>query len=221
MAQLALFDFDKTIISKDTSFDYVAFALKRNPLRVVVACLFVPFAMLLFLSNKSRFIGNSVFLWTATVGLTPQQICTLRNDFLNQYLHSAQVTVYQNAIDEINLHLANNVTVVIITGSFEGLITEILKRIHLSHLPVLCSSEQRKFGGMVSNFHCFSSNKLKRIHSHYDLSSFTHIIGYSDSAADIPMLSVCDQKYIINPSKSSLKKIHNAFNNNIKVLNWH
>lgn len=220
MKKLALFDFDKTIISKDTGLAYMIFALKRNLLRFLLAFCVFPFVVVLFGSKYTRFIANSIFLWIATVGLNNQSIYELRADFVFNYLSSERVKVYQQAIEEINFYLVKDVTLVVISGCFESLVKDILAKLNLAQVSVIGSTELRKFGGMVTDFHCFSTNKLTRLKTKYEIESFNHIVGYSDSAADIPMLSICDDKFIINPSKSSLNKINQAFSHKINVLNW-
>lgn len=220
MKKLALFDFDKTIVNQDTGLAYVVFALRRNPLRLLSALLVFPVALLFFSSRKTRYISNAIFLWIATVGQSNFKINNIRAEFVSCYLSSKRVVVYQQAVEEINTYLNQGATLVIITGCFEQLVMDILVKLDLAQVFVLGSSEFRKFGGMITDFHCFSSNKLKRLKTVYELKSFQKIVGYSDSAADIPMLSICDDKFIINPSKRSLDKIKQAFEHNIVVLNW-
>jgi len=96
----------------------------------------------------------------------------------------------------------------------------VVQLIELPELKILGSSEQRFLGGMKSNFHCFEQNKVKALNESLNLNDYNQVIGYSDSASDIPLLSICHSKYIINPNQSSLIKFEKAFKTDMTVLNW-
>ena len=72
---------------------------------------------------------------------------------------------------------------------------------------------------MIYKQHCYGYKKVDLI-SHIILENPHKIYGYSDSAADIPLLSICTHKHVINPTKNHLKKFNRAFGNNFLVLNW-
>jgi len=220
MSSIALLDFDKTIISHDTGYHFILFSLKKSFLRKGFALLFSPLALILFLSSKTRFIGNSIYLWLATAGLSSRQLRELRAEFVEHYLHFPEVSIYKDALMRIKEHVNQGHKVVIVSGASQWMLDAIVERTELPELIALRSSEVRLLGGMVSSFHCFGQNKLKRLNKVINFQSYSWVVGYSDSSSDIPLLSVCQTKYIVNPNKRSLSNFKRAFNNDIQVLNW-
>lgn len=220
MNTLVLFDFDKTIINKDTGFYFIRFALKRNVLRFLLALILSPFILLLILSNKTRFTGNSIYLWISTVGLSPCKIDKLRNRFIHCYLNSPEVFIYKDALIKINSHADKDHQILIISGASHWMVEQIIALRKFPNVNILGSSEQRFLGGMKSDFHCFGQNKVKALNKFLNINSYTKVIGYSDSSSDIPILSICQDRYIINPTKRSLIRFEKVFKANMSVLNW-
>jgi phosphatidylglycerophosphatase C len=220
MKSAALFDFDKTIVSKDTGFEFILFALKRNKLRALFAIIALPFALLFFTSNRLRFIGNSTFLWLATCGLNRKNIAVLREQFISDYLRTQNVKVYPLAIARIKQHQANNDQVIIASGSSKWMVKKTFIKLGISNITIIGSREMYFFQGMVANEHCYSKNKIKMIRKIVELDQFAKITGYSDSSADIPLISLCDTKMVINPKIRCLRKFKKSFGNDFKVLHW-
>ncbi len=59
-------------------------------------------------------------------------------------------------------------------------------------------------GGLIYKQHCYGYKKVDLI-SDVILENPHKIYGYTDSAADIPLLSICTHKHVINPTKIILK----------------
>jgi phosphatidylglycerophosphatase C len=220
MNTLALFDFDKTIINKDTGLCFVIYALNKNVIRSMTALLITPVVILLFLSTETRFIGNSIYLWLATACLNNEQIKQLRSRFIKQYMTSADTLIYQSAIDAIRTHLNYNHTVIVISGASQWMLEQAFEQLKIDRVKLIGSDEHAFLSGMVSNYHCFHKNKIKRLNEWLILENNHNIIGYSDSSADIPMLTACNKRYIINPKKRCLKKFKRAFSSDFEVLQW-
>jgi len=220
MNSIAFFDFDKTIISHDTGYYFILFSLKKHFLRLVFALVLSPLAFTFFLSNKTRFIGNSIYLWLSTVGLSPKQLSELRANFIDYYLGLPQVTIYKVALIEINDHARQGHQVVIVSGASQWMLDAIVERTELPELKIVGSNELRLFDGMVSSFHCFGQNKIKQLEKTVNLKSYHRVFGYSDSSSDIPLLSICHTKYMVNPSKRCLANFRKAFDDDVQILYW-
>ncbi|WP_196137837.1 HAD-IB family phosphatase [Aliikangiella sp. G2MR2-5] len=220
MNAAALFDFDKTIINKDTGFCFILYSLKRNYLRTILAILLTPLILPLFTSNRTRYLGNSVYLWISTFGLSPVRIEKLRQAFIDTFLSIDEVVIYQEALSRIDMHQIENERVVIISGSSQWMLEKIFKKIGYSGLTLIGSNETRFLGGMVSKFHCFAQNKLVQLERKLTIKDFNSITGYTDSSNDVPLLSLCSQKYLVNPNKRCLKRFQKSFGQDAKVLIW-
>ncbi|MDR7119498.1 HAD-IB family phosphatase [Rheinheimera soli] len=220
IVNLVLFDFDKTIISRDTGAEYMKFMLARNPLRLT-ACLFAcPFVLPFLLFDKAKFVGYSVWLWLATIGMPIKKVIKLRNKFITQYLESEKTVVYQQAVETLNAHIQKLDKVVIVSGASEWMVKKVFAQLALPKVEFACSQEARLVGGMVSSFHCYAKNKVKSIHQRLNLVKYQSIIGYSDSSVDIPILALCTHRFIVNPKQSCLKKLIKSFDQSVTVVTW-
>jgi phosphatidylglycerophosphatase C len=217
---LILFDFDKTIINKDTGAEYMKFMVQRNPIRFVLCFFALPFTLPFLILNKTKFIGFSVLLWLVTCGMSPKKIVTLRKHFINRYLENKATVIYKNAIEQLISHAQNKDRVVIVSGASEWMVKRIIVKLCIPMLEFACSEETRLAGGMVSKFHCYSTKKVERIKMRYNLEEYETIIGYSDSSIDIPLLRLCNQQIIVNPKPNCGTKLTKSFGKSMKIVKW-
>ncbi len=217
---LVLFDFDKTIISRDTGAEYMKFMLARNPFRFAACLLACPFVLPLLLFDKAKFVGYSIWLWLATIGMPIKKVIKLRKEFITQYLESEKTVVYQQAVETLNAHIQTLDRVVLVSGASEWMVKKVFAQLALPQVEFACSQEARLAGGMVSRFHCYAKNKVKSIHQLLNLDNYQSIIGYSDSSVDIPILALCTHRFIVNPKQSCLKKLNKSFDQSMTVVSW-
>ncbi|SBS35176.1 Phosphatidylglycerophosphatase C [Marinomonas spartinae] len=217
---LVLFDFDKTIVNRDTGAAYMKFMLCRNPLRLLFCFLSLPIFIPFLFHAKSKCIGFSVLLWLATLGISVRKIIHLRESFIRMYLNDNSTIIFKDAVQQLLLHSSNADEVIVVSGASEWMVKAIFAQKSLPKVKFVCSEETRFFGGMISKFHCYSSRKVKRVRELFDLGKYDSIIGYSDSSADIPILKLCNKRYIVNPTPTCFKKFTRSFNKEMAVLNW-
>jgi phosphatidylglycerophosphatase C len=217
---LALFDFDKTIISHDTGLEFIVYALKRNPIRFTLALIVAPLAFVFFIRNKYRFVGNSIFLWLGTIGLSKRKIIKLRRQFVDSYLQRSDVSIFPAAVDKIRSHQVKDEQVVIVSGASVWMIKKILNRMALDNILVVGSKETFFLKGMIAKEHCFSNNKLPMLKRQVDVSGYDEVFGYTDSFSDAPLLTLCSRKSLINPSLRHYQKFKKAFDSEFDILSW-
>ena len=90
----------------------------------------------------------------------------------------------------------------------------------ISNIIIVGSKEKRLLAGMTANKQCYSNNKIEMLKEVVKLNSYTKLTGFSDSSADIPMLSLCNIRYLVNPTANSLSKFKKAFEQKFKTLHW-
>jgi len=217
---LVLFDFDKTIINRDTGAAYMNFMLRRNLLRFLFCLLSLPIATPFLFHTKTRYIGFSLLLWLATLGISTRKIIRLRKSFIRTFLNDCSTIIFKDAVQKLSLHSSNSDEIVVVSGASEWMVKAIFSQKSLPKVKFACSKETLLFGGLVSKFHCYSHNKVKRIQELFDCERYNLVIGYSDSSTDIPMLKVCSQRYIVNPTPRCLRKFTKSFSRKMVVLNW-
>lgn len=217
---IVLFDFDKTIVNKDIGFEFVVYALRKNVFRFLLAIPLTPLAFLSYVSVNHRYIGNSIFLWISTFGLSRKEIIKFRARFITDYLQSPRVKVYDKALSKIKHHHCNGDQIVIASGASCWMVTGVLKKLKINDVLVIGSKEAYYLTGMICTKHCYAENKKRMIKQQVQRDLGQSIIGYTDSSADIPMLSLCDTKYLVNPTSRSLSKLKKYFGNDFELLKW-
>lgn len=218
--KLILFDFDKTIISQDTGAAYMYFMLRRNPFRLLCCVFITPITLPFLLAKRTRFIGLSLYLWLTTVGMPVRKVIALREAIIADYLSKGATFVYQNAFKQCWRHADQSDNVVIVSGASAWMVKMVLAKQAFPNVEFVCSEETRFAGGMIIKSHCYAATKVRRIQAKFTLSSYNTIVGYSDSAADIPMLSLCSERVIVNPRPGCLKRFNRRFLQNMTVVQW-
>ena len=216
---IALFDFDKTIVSRDSGYEFIKHRLSSNIIRKFFAFFVSPVAIFFYLSVRLRFISHSIFMWIATVGLNKKALKNARKKFLQFYCLHSDVVVYQDALDKMAFHIAAGHKVYIVSGAPTWAIKKISKRLGIQKCKIIGSIEKSVMGGLIYEQHCYGYKKVDLV-SDVILQNPQKIYGYTDSAADIPLLSICTHKHVINPTKNHLKKFKRAFGNNFRVFEW-
>lgn len=217
---LVLFDFDKTIVNKDTGAAYIKFMLCRNPLRLLAAIVSLVFTAPFLLHAKTKYVCFSTLLYLATMGMSPRKIICLRKAFIKKYLNDASTTIYQSARIQLASHLQDADKIVVVSGASLWMVKSVFKQSALPNVDFVCSEEKYTCKGLVSKFHCYGSNKVERIQQLYNVEQYDSIVGYSDSAADIPILRLCAKRYIVNPRDRCLTKFSKSFNSGMEVVHW-
>jgi len=216
---IALFDFDMTIVSRDSGYEFVKYRLKSNPIRRIAAIAITPIAMLFYASRRMRLVSHSFYMWIATFGLDADDLIKTRNNFVEFYCSQTGAKAYKEALKTIDHHLESGHKVYIVSGAPEWAIKMISKNFGIKNCEIIGSIEKPLMGGLIYLQHCYGHRKVELLRNIITTNS-QKIYGYSDSAADIPLLSICTHKHIINPRKSHLKKFQKIFGENMEVLNW-
>ncbi len=215
----AFFDFDMTIVSRDSGYEFIKHRLNSSVARKFAAYFLSPFAMLFYLSLRLRFISHSIFMWIATAGLTKKELKEARKTFIRFYCSLPEALVYQDALKKMAFHINAGHNVYIVSGAPTWAIKKISKKLGIQKCKIIGSVEKSVMGGLIYEQHCYGNKKVDLV-SDVILQNPHKIYGYSDSAADIPLLSICTHKHVINPTKNHLKKFKRAFGNNFQILNW-
>ncbi len=196
------------------------FMVSRNPVRLLACLLAAPFVLPFLPCNKTKFIGFSIWLWLLTVGMPPRKIVHLRNSFIERYLKSETTLVFKKALEHLLSHTQKNDRIIVVSGASKWMVKKVLSQFPIPQIELVCSEEIRIASGMVSRFHCYSHNKVKHIQQLLDLKNYESIIGYSDSSVDIPILTLCTQRIVVNPKQKCLRKFSKSFNHSMTVVNW-
>ena len=217
---IALFDLDFTLISSDCTAHWLKYMLTRSRWRKLLVVSLLPLIKLCSALNVNLAIRNSIYLWAATAGLSRQQQLQLRRNAIYHLTQCKNVHAYPLAIERLNWHLQQGHQVIIVTGALRWLARDLCRHLGIEFHHLLGSSDRAWFGGRVSHVFCYQENKVELLKSQGILATQQYRYGYSDSAADIPLLAQCDEAFIVNPKPNCLSAFREALGEAPTVLTW-
>jgi phosphatidylglycerophosphatase C len=215
---IAIFDFDKTVVSMDTGSALISALIRRSLPRTAAAALAMPIAGALFLARRTRSIGISILLWIATVGDSRDDFDRLCTDFGSTF-HAENPCgrTFGLVLEALREHARAGHRVVVLSGSFRPLVELIIKRLVDGRVQVI-GSTVRAFGrGLIAHQHCVGEAKVKMALDH-GVPDRQWNVGYSDSAADIHVLRRCKRRILVNPSRKTIAAYRRALGAEFEIV---
>jgi phosphatidylglycerophosphatase C len=215
---IAIFDFDKTLVSIDTGSAFISTIIRRSVMRTVAAALAVPIAGPLLLARGTRLMGISIFLWIATVGDSRHNFDRLCNEFGSTFhAENSGGRTFGAVLKALQEHVRAGHRVVVLSGSFCQLVEFIIKRLVDGRVEVIGSSV-RAFGrGLIAEHHCVGEAKV-RMALDRGVPDRQWDVGYSDSTADIYVLQRCKRRILVNPSEKTIAAYRRAFGAEFEIV---
>lgn len=189
---LALFDFDGTIVNADTYTNFLFYSTSKKRLAVGFI-LVLPFIGLyklrLFSNAKLRAIITRVAFWNRDREIVYDIARKFAVEFLPTVTNPA-------ALDRIAWHKARGDTVYVVSASLNAYLyywcLEQGVRLICSEMASIGS---RLTGGYVSG-DCSGENKVKMVLNNVDISRYGKIYAYGDTHDDLPMLALAQESYL-------------------------
>ncbi|WP_289116988.1 HAD family hydrolase [uncultured Idiomarina sp.] len=188
---LALFDFDGTITTRDTYTKFVFSSTKLARL-VIGVCLLSPAITLhkagLLSAPKIRPLISRV----AFMGVPEKQLDASAERFVSEYLPSV---IRSDMLQKIAKHKENGDHVVIVSASISPYLKIWCKR---NEVDLICSElevRNGRFTGAYLSGDCSNERKVERIKERIDLSLYSEIFAYGDSEEDYPMLNLAHTSF--------------------------
>ncbi len=198
--KIALFDFDGTLLPWDTQKLFCHHVLQRHPARRWYFPLFLlmtPFTPILGAEGMKRVFLS--FLWK----MKRAEVEELARSFAAQWVPSR---IWPEMLERLDRHRLDGDLTVLVSASPEPYIKEIgrILGFDLSFGTVMDFPEQGLplFPDLINNK---GWNKVTRLRRELDATAFhgdqlQHAHGYTDSTADLPMLTLCQQATVVNPA---------------------
>lgn len=207
MPTLAIFDLDYTLTEKGTWGRFMAMATRGRPLRFMslwidagVSQLAYKLGLIPRIRVKQRMMAHAI------VGWDRRRLEKLADSFA-----SAEVPDKLNprVLAALQAHQDAGDVVLIASAAVDLLAEPIAKRLSVAHYVAtdMAWTEAGALAGHFGSDNCYGSEKLRRIQqwlkeSHLE-GSFDHIIAYSDSRSDAPMLEYADHAIIVRPNAAT------------------
>jgi len=188
---LALFDFDGTITTKDSLVDFLKFAVGK-PYYFIGLLLLSP----VLLAYKVGFISND----TAKEILITHFFKDWRFDrfkkIADQYsVEKIDKIIRPIAFDKIRWHQDQGHKVVIVSASIDCWLKKWCKNHNIDLIATKLEVIEGKVTGKFAGKNCKGIEKVKRIKERYNLSEYIVVFAYGNSAGDKEMLSIADKQY--------------------------
>lgn len=188
---LALFDFDGTITTREMFPDFMHFAVPPTRLaigKVILSPLVIGYK----LGVISGTIVRAGVIGFGFRGLAESRIRQLGEAFSSEVLPGV---IRHEALERIQWHKAQGDTVVVVSGALD---------VYLSHwcrqhdVDLICSRLEARDGTLTGRYEgaqCVRTEKSRRVAAQYDLSRYPVVYAYGDTREDLDMLGIASRKY--------------------------
>jgi phosphatidylglycerophosphatase C len=216
--EIVVFDFDGTLVSKDTGYEFNKWLIQKSILRTVLMLAFLPIVGLLITNSCSRTFGLNIGCYIATA-FQKKSLFKLRAQFIQYYFSVAGAVAYSKGLDEMSNHQKRGRSVLIISGCPHWLLHGAVKYLGIVDATIIGSRSKVAYGALLVQKHCYRKNKLEMSK---DLGAeYSHwVVGYSDSKADIPMLRACVTKVLVNVAPRKIGQFKQHLSEPIEVREW-
>jgi phosphatidylglycerophosphatase C len=194
---VVVFDFDGTLVSRDSFVDFSLRYCAARPGRVLLIAAVLPLA--LFLAVRSLPRAGSVLLWAMTVGSSTRSFVLA----LRRYATSTLPSYAHDAIfEELARHLSEGSRVVIATGTVPIFVRGLLRARNFGRISIVGSRFRGKWGGLVTETHCVGRVKVRELQRRFGIVEWSTV--YTDSFADRSLLSRARDITLVSPSERTL-----------------
>lgn len=189
--RLVLFDFDGTLTTRDTLIEFIRFYHGDARFLLGFALLSPVLVMLklkLIHNQKAKEIVLRHFFQGEPVETFHRQCLrfTPHIDTLLRPQAKAMLKQYQN---EPQTELA------VVSASPENWVSIWCNHVNIPCIATRLENDNGRITGKIIGKNCFGQEKAERIQQQFDLSQFSEIIAYGDSAGDREMLALAHKKF--------------------------
>lgn len=187
---LALFDFDHTITTRDTFTDFVHCALPARRLAFGKALL-APAIAGYRLGAVSAHTIRAQVVRVAFSGVRHARLLDIAQSYARTALPRVVRPEMQAAIER---HCAAGDTVVVVSASLDLYLAEWCR---MQGVQLLCSSLEARDGVLTGRFagpQCDGDEKARRVRATFDLGAYARIHAYGDSDGDRAMLALAHRR---------------------------
>ena len=216
--RVVVFDFDLTLTRWDTADRFFRWLLRRDPWRLTVVLAALPVLGPLLLVRSTRKWPIRFAVWVATFGRSPGALSALAEEHI-QALPMGHASVFlPAAVEQLQAHVAQGDQVVIATGCVDALAQTLLRHAGLNHVPLVASTLRPFLGGLARDQHCFGPNKVPMLSARGFAPPWA--AAYTDHRADIPVLRLSSERYLVSPRPECLAHVEQALGIKATILAW-
>lgn len=191
MKQVAFFDFDGTITTKDTLLEFLKFS-KGSFFFYAAFLLYSPILIaykLKIISNQTAKEKVLAFFFNKMPLKDFRALCQV---FATEILPGM---IRPKALQEIKKLQSLGVQVVIVSASLEEWIRPWTESIGAELVATCVELKEDKLTGRLRGKNCYGAEKVERIMEQYNLTGYDKIYAYGDTSQDKPMLALAHHSF--------------------------
>ncbi len=188
---LALFDFDGTITTRDSLPDFIQYAVGKPA--YYFGLLILSPILLSYLAGivSNHFAKQKLISWHFK-GWQPDKF----QKIAEQYSHNKIDTMLRNeAIDKLQWHQQRGDRVIVVSASMEDWLKPWCDARGIELLATRLAVSNNILTGKFETANCHGEEKLKRVHQVADIECFEAVYAYGDSSGDSAMLAVANHAF--------------------------
>lgn len=203
--QLALFDLDGTITRRDTLFPYVMSVCLRRPRRLARVLGRMPAALYhYFLHGRERGPLKEALIVAGLGGMNRSELTAVSRRFVARLRKRG---MHPEALARIAAHRAQGDWLVLMSASPDIYVPAVARALGFNE--TICTGV--RWDGMVLGGELVTENrrgeeKLRCVEYLRTRAPGCRIIGYGNSASDLPHLKVCDRAFLVNGADRALRE---------------
>lgn len=217
-ATTVVFDFDLTLTRWDTADRFFRWLLKSQPWRAALVVLALPLLLPLLLVPRTRKRPVRFAIWVATLGRDEAALARIARAYVQAMPQDASSLFLADGLARLRAHLVRGHRVVVATGCLEVLARALLDRAGFPGVPLVGSSLQPRWAGLVVREHCYAANKLPMLSARGFAPPWD--IAYTDHRCDLPVLQQSRQCILINPRPQCLAALRASLSTAPVILAW-
>jgi HAD superfamily hydrolase (TIGR01490 family) len=191
LRELALFDFDGTLTSKDTFIEFLKFF--KGPVKfycgmVILSPIIILYKLRMIKNWRAKEIMMNYFLAGVTI-LNFQESC---NRFSATRINNL---IRAEALKKLIFHRSRGDEVFIVSASPENWIRVYGESISVKVIATQLEVKNEKITGKIAGKNCYGPEKAQRIQASINLKDFSTISAYGDSRGDKEMLELAKHQY--------------------------
>ena len=191
MKNLALFDFDGTITTKDTFVEFIKFYKGTFRFWIGFALLspfIIAFKLKLFPNWRAKELVLTYFFKNTPIDAF-KQVCTRFNETIVPTL------LRPKALLEIEKHRKEGTEIWIVSASPELWIQQWATAQNIALIGTKLEIVNGKLTGKLEGKNCYGVEKENRVKAAINLSDYQHISAYGDSSGDKELLALADNAF--------------------------
>lgn len=189
---LALFDFDGTLCTKDSFTGFIFFALRKRHI-VKQGIKILPWIQAYFLNVYPANSMRPKLFKAMFSDMPSNEMFSLANQYSHQLRNNLNPELYRQLLK----HKHQGDDVVIVSASVNLYLKDIAEMLEVDLICTVAEIKDEQFTGNFSTPDCSSEQKRIRILEKYNLENYHSIYAYGNSKEDLDMLSLADYTFMV------------------------